>query len=66
LYFFVGTSNWSGDYFIDTGGVAVVVKDQANVLDTDSGGDVESLRQQLVEVFDRDWNSPYAMPIDQS
>jgi phospholipase D3/4 len=59
----LGTSNWSGDYFINTGGVAVVVKDPANALETDRNEE-DSLRRQLAEVFDRDWNSPYAMPIE--
>lgn len=43
-----GTSNWSADYFTDTAGVGVVV-----------GGDTE-LREQLENVFLRDWNSEFA------
>ncbi|XP_059484137.1 5'-3' exonuclease PLD3 isoform X2 [Neocloeon triangulifer] len=61
---YIGTSNWSGDYFINTGGAAVVVRDPNTELD-DALRDEESLRQQLVAVFDRDWNSPYAVPISQ-
>jgi phospholipase D3/4 len=60
--FISGTSNWSGDYFINTGGVAVVIKDPINIIDGDN--DEDSLRKQLAEVFDRDWNSPYSMPIE--
>jgi len=45
---YIGTSNWSGDYFTVTGGVGVVVE-----------GDTE-LRKQLEEVFLRDWNSEFA------
>jgi len=43
---FVGTSNWSADYFISTGGIAFIVQ-----------GD---LRKDLVDLFERDWNSEYA------
>ncbi|KAG8280443.1 N-acylphosphatidylethanolamine-specific phospholipase D activity protein [Homalodisca vitripennis] len=45
---FLGTSNWSGDYFTVTGGVGVVVEG------------ITELRQQLEEVFLRDWNSEFA------
>lgn len=45
---YIGTSNWSGDYFTVTGGVGVVIQ-----------GDTE-LRQQLEDVFLRDWNSEFA------
>lgn len=44
-----GTSNWAADYFTDTAGIGVVVE----------GGDSE-LREQLEEVFLRDWNSEFA------
>jgi len=43
---YIGTSNWSGDYFISTGGVGFVFS-----------GD---LRKQLEDIFRRDWNSDYA------
>jgi len=43
---FVGTSNWSADYFISTGGIGFVFKGP--------------LRQDLVDIFERDWNSSYA------
>jgi len=42
----VGTSNWSADYFISTGGIAFIFQ-----------GD---LREDLVELFERDWSSEYA------
>ncbi|XP_046660069.1 5'-3' exonuclease PLD3-like isoform X2 [Homalodisca vitripennis] len=45
---YIGTSNWSGDYFTVTGGVGVVVEG------------ITELRQQLEEVFLRDWNSEFA------
>lgn len=45
---YIGTSNWSGDYFTVTGGVGFVLI-----------GDSQ-LRDQLEEVFLRDWNSEFA------
>jgi len=54
---YVGTSNWSGDYFVNTGGVGFVINDTA----TEEGG--ETFRSQLKKVFDRDWNSEYATPL---
>lgn len=54
---YIGTSNWSGDYFVDTAGVAFVMQENhgANV--------TQDIRKQLQDVFDRDWNSPYALPL---
>ena len=46
---FIGTSNWSGDYFISTGGVGFVF--------------TGALRSQLVDIFHRDWTSDYAQPV---
>lgn len=50
-----GTSNWSGDYFITTGGIALVVNQ--NVTDPAQNGNV---RQQLQDIFVRDWYSEYS------
>jgi phospholipase D3/4 len=47
---FIGTSNWSEDYFTVTGGVGFVF----------SGGQDGDLHHQLKAIFDRDWNSDYA------
>ncbi|CAJ0582116.1 unnamed protein product, partial [Mesorhabditis spiculigera] len=47
---YIGTSNWSGDYFINTAGVAVISRKAEN------GTIVEDLQA----VFDRDWESEYA------
>jgi len=43
---YIGTSNWSGDYFISTGGVGFVF--------------TGPIREQLEDIFSRDWNSVYA------
>ena len=47
---YIGTSNWTGDYFVYTGGVSITAVNDA-------------LRTQLQASFDRDWNSPYASPV---
>ncbi|XP_061714515.1 5'-3' exonuclease PLD3-like isoform X1 [Cydia pomonella] len=54
---YVGTSNWSGDYFVDTAGVAFVLQEPraSNV--------TQDIRAQLEDLFERDWNSPYAVPL---
>ncbi|KAK0047603.1 phospholipase D3 [Biomphalaria pfeifferi] len=52
---YIGTSNWSGDYFNNTAGVAFILQD--------ADGSINSLRKQLVEVFLRDWDSNYTQPI---
>ncbi|XP_055713757.1 5'-3' exonuclease PLD3-like isoform X2 [Phlebotomus papatasi] len=58
---FVGTSNWSGDYFIDTAGIGFVLMDSSN--EHTNGNESESLRLNLAAIFDRDWNSPYAVDL---
>ncbi|KOB78047.1 Phospholipase D3 [Operophtera brumata] len=58
---YIGTSNWSADYFIDTGGVAFVFESAPSLhADLNVTRDV---RRDLQEVFERDWNSPYAVPL---
>lgn len=54
---YVGTSNWSGDYFTTTAGVALVLSQHAphKVWET------EALQGQLRAVFDRDWQSQFAV-----
>ncbi|EDW71296.1 5'-3' exonuclease PLD3 [Drosophila virilis] len=50
---YIGTSNWSGDYFTDTAGIGLVLKDT-------QPGLTGTIRNDLENVFDRDWNSTYA------
>ncbi|KAH9640672.1 hypothetical protein HF086_010550 [Spodoptera exigua] len=57
---YIGTSNWSGDYFTTTAGVAFVFQDLADGLPQNMTKDI---RKELQEVFERDWNSPYAVPL---
>lgn len=47
---YVGTSNWSEDYFVSTGGVSHTINDT----------DVQA---QLQAVFERNWNSSYTIPV---
>ncbi|XP_008200312.2 5'-3' exonuclease PLD3 isoform X2 [Tribolium castaneum] len=56
---FIGTSNWSGDYFIDTAGVSFVLHDPV----FDRNGTEATLRSELQAVFERDWNSNYSVPL---
>eukprot|EP00094_Tigriopus_californicus_P006032 TCALIF_05810-PB protein Name:"Similar to PLD3 Phospholipase D3 (Pongo abelii)" AED:0.45 eAED:0.45 QI:0/0.71/0.62/0.87/0.28/0.25/8/155/491 len=49
---YIGTSNWSADYFLNTGGIGLVFKS------TNSSSN--DLRAQLEGVFQRDWTSAYA------
>ncbi|XP_035795467.1 5'-3' exonuclease PLD3-like [Anopheles albimanus] len=51
---YIGTSNWSGDYFIDTAGIGLVMSS------FDTNGTIIS---ELQALFARDWNSKYAVPL---
>ncbi|KAF7232726.1 hypothetical protein EG68_07359 [Paragonimus skrjabini miyazakii] len=54
---YIGTSNWSGDYFVYTTGIGFVIEqneEQARQTET------QTIRSQLVDVFLRDWNSEYS------
>jgi len=50
---YIGTSNWSGDYFTDTAGIGLVLKDTQPAM-------ASSLRNDLQNIFNRDWNSQYS------
>ncbi|XP_045361712.2 5'-3' exonuclease PLD4 isoform X3 [Camelus bactrianus] len=57
---YIGTSNWSEDYFSSTSGVGLVVTQRA------SGAQpgVTTVQKQLRQLFERDWSSPYAVGLD--
>ncbi|XP_033844205.1 5'-3' exonuclease PLD4 [Periophthalmus magnuspinnatus] len=57
---YIGTSNWSGDYFTTTGGVGLVISQHAPHLIWK-----KSLQSQLRAVFERDWNSHFAIYLDE-
>lgn len=57
---YIGTSNWSGDYFVSTAGSALVVNQTA------SGTPESTVQSQLRAVFERDWDSAYSTPLTQA
>ncbi|XP_072222093.1 5'-3' exonuclease PLD4 [Leuresthes tenuis] len=54
---YIGTSNWAGDYFLTTAGVSLVISQHAPHPEWKN----KTLHGQLKEVFDRDWNSEFAV-----
>uniref|UniRef100_A0A8C9UYN2 5'-3' exonuclease PLD3 n=1 Tax=Scleropages formosus TaxID=113540 RepID=A0A8C9UYN2_SCLFO len=56
---YIGTSNWSGDYFVNTAGSALVVN-QTATLSTEL-----TVQEQVQAVFERDWDSPYSTSLTQ-
>lgn len=59
---YIGTSNWSGDYFTDTAGVGFVFQEEPHHHGTPNYTQ-DNIRRDLQEVFERDWTSPYAVPL---
>lgn len=57
---YVGTSNWSEDYFTSTSGVGLVVSQRASP----ARPGVPTVQEQLRHLFERDWDSPYAVSLD--
>uniref|UniRef100_A0A8C3SYS3 PLD phosphodiesterase domain-containing protein n=1 Tax=Chelydra serpentina TaxID=8475 RepID=A0A8C3SYS3_CHESE len=56
---YIGTSNWSEDYFTNTAGVGLII----NQSEAAPGVTQLTLREQLKAVFHRDWSSPYSKPL---
>ncbi|XP_048475596.1 5'-3' exonuclease PLD3-like [Rhincodon typus] len=56
---YIGTSNWSEDYFVRTAGVGLIIN-QTEVAHNNTG----TLQSQLKAVFERDWNSNHALRLD--
>lgn len=59
---YIGTSNWSGDYFNDTAGIGFILHDPL----IDRNQSEMTLRVQLQKVFERDWYSNYSYPLNTS
>lgn len=59
---YIGTSNWSGDYFLYTGGAAFVIEEDKSTQTSPEEHLIEgqSIHDQLVDIFHRDWNSEYS------
>ncbi|KFQ32504.1 Phospholipase D3, partial [Mesitornis unicolor] len=62
---YIGTSNWSGDYFTRTAGSALVVNQTVSQTSgpTAAGTGTGTIREQLQAVFERDWSSQYSADI---
>lgn len=56
---YIGTSNWSGDYFINTAGIGLILQDNKH----ERNESVSTIRSDLASVFERDWNSMYAVEL---
>lgn len=57
---YIGTSNWSEDYFSSTSGVGLVVSQRA----PGAQAGVQPAQEQLRRLFERDWSSRYAVGLD--
>ncbi|XP_057588633.1 5'-3' exonuclease PLD4 [Hippopotamus amphibius kiboko] len=57
---YIGTSNWSEDYFSSTSGVGLVVGQRASRAQPG----VTTVQEQLRQLFERDWSSRYAVGLD--
>lgn len=56
---YIGTSNWSADYFINTAGIGLILEETQS----DRNETLPSIRRDLASIFDRDWNSSYAVEL---
>ncbi|KAM8915504.1 5'-3' exonuclease PLD4 isoform 1-T2 [Spinachia spinachia] len=56
---YIGTSNWSGDYFLTTAGVGLVISQHA----PHPVWKTKALQGQLRAVFDRDWYSQFSVAL---
>uniref|UniRef100_A0A8C6REW5 Phospholipase D family member 4 n=2 Tax=Nannospalax galili TaxID=1026970 RepID=A0A8C6REW5_NANGA len=57
---YIGTSNWSEDYYSSTSGVGLAVSQKAPGAQQ---GKVP-VQEQLRRLFERDWSSRYAVGLD--
>lgn len=64
---YIGTSNWSGDYFVRTAGSALVVNQTGSQTGAGTAAGTAAgpgtIREQLQAVFERDWGSQYSADI---
>jgi phospholipase D3/4 len=58
---YIGTSNWSADYFVSTGGIGIIIRQALSDAKNQSNSD--TIQKQLADVFSRDWNSNYTKSI---
>lgn len=57
---YIGTSNWSEDYFSSTSGVGLVVSQRPSATEPRR----DTVQEQLRRLFERDWSSRYAVGLD--
>lgn len=55
---YIGTSNWSEDYFTNTAGVGLIIKQNSTNLRR------RPIQKQLKTLFERDWNSKYSVNLE--
>lgn len=60
LFRCTGTSNWSEDYFITTAGVGLIIKQNSTNLQRRQ----LPIQEQLKNLFERDWDSEYAVNLE--
>lgn len=58
-----GTSNWSGDYFTGTSGVAIVLNQTTSTQSAEQQMKQRSFLDDMSRIFERDWFSDYAHPL---
>ncbi|XP_074147132.1 5'-3' exonuclease PLD4 isoform X2 [Sminthopsis crassicaudata] len=58
---YLGTSNWSKDYFTNTAGVGLVI----NQSSSDPQHSAPTIQGNLKSIFERDWQSPYAVSLEE-
>ncbi|XP_072520124.1 5'-3' exonuclease PLD3 isoform X2 [Salminus brasiliensis] len=56
---YIGTSNWSENYFSQTAGVGLVVNQTDSVVEKGH----QTVQNQLQEIFQRDWNSDFTQAL---
>ncbi|XP_016379622.1 phospholipase D3-like isoform X1 [Sinocyclocheilus rhinocerous] len=56
---YIGTSNWSENYFTQTAGVGLVVNQTGSAV----GQGQQTIQSQMQEIFQRDWHSEYAQTL---
>ncbi|XP_043113419.1 5'-3' exonuclease PLD3 [Puntigrus tetrazona] len=56
---YIGTSNWSENYFTQTAGVGLVVNQTGSAV----GQGQRTVQSQMQEIFQRDWHSEYAQTL---
>lgn len=57
---YIGTSNWSEDYFTNTAGVGLIIKQSPTNLQRRQ----QPVQEQLKSIFERDWNSKYSVNVE--